>query len=118
MRLAATLIVALLAFAPAAHAQELAPPFDEHYFVQDLGPPSGVPANLGGLTLKAGTTDRLLIGGAANGADGALYEIGLVRDAEGHITGFGGEITASSELGRGSTFRISLPAIRSKLKAG
>ncbi|HZH12950.1 MAG TPA: ATP-binding protein [Archangium sp.] len=36
----------------------------------------------------------------------------------GIITGFGGEITASSELGRGSTFRISLPAIRSKLKAG
>jgi len=36
----------------------------------------------------------------------------------GIITGFGGEITASSEIGRGSTFRISLPAIRSKLKAG
>ncbi|WP_395833622.1 ATP-binding protein [Cystobacter fuscus] len=35
----------------------------------------------------------------------------------GIITGFGGEITASSEVGKGSTFRISLPAIRkSKLK--
>ncbi|MCY1077939.1 ATP-binding protein [Archangium lansingense] len=36
----------------------------------------------------------------------------------GIITGFGGEITASSDLGKGSTFRISLPALRSKLKAG
>ncbi|MFE8598334.1 ATP-binding protein [Archangium violaceum] len=34
----------------------------------------------------------------------------------GIITGFGGEITAHSEVGRGSTFRISLPAIRKKLK--
>jgi two-component system, NtrC family, sensor kinase len=36
----------------------------------------------------------------------------------GIITGFGGEITANSEVGRGSTFRISLPAIRKKLKTG
>ena len=37
----------------------------------------------------------------------------------GIITGFGGEITAASEVGKGSTFRISLPAIRkSKLKVG
>ena len=35
---------------------------------RDIGSPPGVPASLGGLTLKAGTTDRLLIGGAANGA--------------------------------------------------
>jgi len=37
----------------------------------------------------------------------------------GIITGFGGEITAHSEMGKGSTFRISLPAIRTtKLKTG
>ncbi|MBM7116073.1 PAS domain S-box protein [Archangium primigenium] len=37
----------------------------------------------------------------------------------GIITGFGGEITAHSEVGKGSTFRISLPALRkSSLKAG
>ncbi len=37
----------------------------------------------------------------------------------GIITGFGGEISASSELGKGSTFRISLPAYhKARLKAG
>jgi hypothetical protein len=74
--------------AAAAPAQELEPPFDSAYSVTDLGTPPGVPARLGGLTLKAGTTDRLLIGGLANESGGALYEIGLVRDGAGHITGF------------------------------
>jgi hypothetical protein len=76
-----------------AHAQDLQAPFDKAYSVTDLGPPPGVPSRLGGLTLKAGTTDRLLIGGEANSSTGALYEVGLVRDAAGHITGFTGTAT-------------------------
>ena len=79
---------AFCAIAPPASAQTVAEPFDDAYSVRDIGSPPGVPASLGGLTLKAGTTDRLLIGGAANGASGALYEIGVTRDAQGHITGF------------------------------
>ena len=93
MRLVAMMIVALLALAPAAQAQELAPEFAESYTFDDLGPAPGVPAPLGGLTLKAGTTDRLLIGGLANEPGGALYEIGLARDNDGHITGFTDEAT-------------------------
>jgi hypothetical protein len=82
--------LALAAFPAPALAQDLQlqPPFDTAYSVTDLGPPPGVPSRLGGLTLKAGTTDRLLIGGLANEPGGALYEIGVVRDAAGHITGF------------------------------
>jgi hypothetical protein len=76
-----------------AHAQVLAPPFNDSYSLHDLGAPPGVPAPLGGLTLKEETTDRLLIGGAANVEDGALYEVGLQRDEEGHITGFSDEAT-------------------------
>jgi hypothetical protein len=74
--------------APAASAQALEPPFDVPYSLQDIGQPPGVPVRFGGLTLKTGTTDRLLIGGDANVAGGALYEIGVTRDAGGHITGF------------------------------
>jgi hypothetical protein len=86
-------IAAVLVFAfgsPAASAQEpvVEPPFDRAYSALDIGAPAGVPAPLGGLTLRAGTRDRLLIGGAANSAEGALYDIGLVRDGAGHITGF------------------------------
>jgi hypothetical protein len=78
---------------PSALAQELQAPFSGSYSVSDLGAPPGVPARFGGLTLKAGTTDRLLIGGEANATNGALYEIGVTRDAGGHINGFTGTAT-------------------------
>ncbi|HEX5617050.1 MAG TPA: hypothetical protein VFX51_01445 [Solirubrobacteraceae bacterium] len=86
-----TLFALALACAPArAQDLQLAAPFAGSYSVKDLGPPPGVPSRLGGLTLKAGTTDRLLIGGEADGSTGALYEVRLVRDAGGHVTGFTG----------------------------
>ncbi len=89
------LLALALAFVPAGSAsgQTLVAPFDGSYSVQDLGQVPGVPDSLGGLTFKAGTTDRLLIGGQANDAAGALYEIGVVRDASGHIVGFSGGAT-------------------------
>ena len=71
----------------------LAPPFEATYTIDELGAPPGIPARLGGLTVKAGSTDRLLIGGGANEASGAMYEIGVARDASGHITGFSGAAT-------------------------
>ena len=76
------LLALALAVVPAGSAsgQTLVAPFDGSYSVQDLGQVPGVPDSLGGLTFKAGTTDRLLIGGQANDAAGALYEIGVVRD--------------------------------------
>jgi hypothetical protein len=86
--------LALLGASPAsAQNEQIEPPFNQSYTLHRLGAPPGVPSQFGGLTLKAGTTDRLLIGGAANSVSGALYEIGLVRDAQGHITGFSGQAT-------------------------
>ena len=87
-----SLVLATVTAAPAA-GQTLNAPFSGSYSVQDLGQVPGVPDRLGGLTLKAGTTDRLLIGGQANDPAGALYEVGLVRDASGHIVGFSGPAT-------------------------
>ena len=86
-----TVFALALACAPArAQDLQLGAPFAGSYSIADLGPPPGVPTRLGGLTLKAGTTDRLLIGGEADGATGALYEVGLRRNSSGHITGFTG----------------------------
>ena len=84
-----------LAGLPAGSASGQTPvaPFDGSYTVHDLGQVPGVPDSLGGVTFKAGTTDRLLIGGQANAAAGALYEVGVVRDASGHIIGFSGTAT-------------------------
>ena len=84
------IVLALTGLPAGAAAQDLQAPFKGSYSVTDLGAPPGVPARFGGLTLKAGTTDRLLIGGEANATNGALYEIGVTRDAAGHITGFAG----------------------------
>jgi hypothetical protein len=86
-----TVFAFALACAPArAQDLKLEAPFAGAYSIADLGPPPGVPSRLGGLTLKAGTTDRLLIGGEANGVGGALYEVRLRRNASGHIAGFTG----------------------------
>ncbi len=83
----------LLVCAPAGAQEQLAAPFAGTYSITDLGVPPGVSPRLGGLMLKAGTTDRLLIGGAADASQGTLYEIGVTRDAQGHINGFAGSGT-------------------------
>jgi hypothetical protein len=86
--------------AGAASALTLGTDFAPHYATTDLGSIAGVPINYGGLTLKAGSPNTLLIGGAANGSAGRLYEVGLVRDpVDGSITGFTGTPTAMGDVG-------------------
>lgn len=77
-------------------AQTVAPAFSGNYSVFDLGTPTDVPANLGGLTFLAGDPNTLLIGGNANNPGGAIYQIGVVRDGNNHITGFSGPATLFS----------------------
>ncbi len=50
----------------------------------------GVPISYGGLTFKYNDPNTLLIGGEAASSTGRIYEIGVIRDANGHITGFSG----------------------------
>lgn len=85
--LVATLLVPGLS--AAAGAQTVEAPFDTDYSTVDLGSPPDVFGNLGGLTIKALQPGKLLIGYGANTGDGKLYEVELVRDLTGHITGFG-----------------------------
>jgi hypothetical protein len=86
-----TVVLAALACAPAsAQVPTLEPPFNASYSVNVLSIPPGVSPRLGGLTLKAGTTDKLLIGGAADSTQGTLYEVTVARDPQGHISGFVG----------------------------
>jgi len=74
-------------------AQVIDPAFSGVYSFTDLGPAPGVPNPFGGLTIKAGDTSKLLIGGDANNANGIIYEVDLVRDGNNHITGFSGSAT-------------------------
>jgi hypothetical protein len=73
-----------------APGQSVAPPFSGSYALTNLGGVNGVPSPYGGLILKVGDSNTLLIGGSANNAAGAIYSIGLVRGTGGHITGFSG----------------------------
>jgi cysteine-rich repeat protein len=75
----------------------LLPPFNGTYSILDLGMVDGVSPNYGGLTIKAGDSSKLLIGGAANSAAGQLYEVSLVRDGSGHIVGFNGTAAIAAE---------------------
>ncbi len=90
------LVAALCCGVPFAQAQTIAPSFVSDYSFFDLGSASGVPANYGGLTLKAGDPNTLLLGGSANGGGGSIYSIGVTRDIDGHIDGFSGTATLFS----------------------
>ncbi len=67
--------------------------YEEQYTLADLGAVPGVPTRLGGIAVKAGDPSKLIVGGTANQLSGAFYEIGIVRDDQGHITGFSGTAT-------------------------
>ncbi len=80
----------LLALVGSAGAQSIDPAFATNYTFADLGSIPGVPTLYGGITTVNGDPSTLLIGGNANTIDGAIYSVGLVRDANNHITGFSG----------------------------
>ncbi len=65
----------------------LASPYSNDYTLTTYSSPSGVPGNLGGVTFLNSST--LLLGGAANGAEGAIYSVPVIRDSNNQITGFG-----------------------------
>src|SRR5688572_10343532 len=78
-----------IALASAASAQTLGPSFVGNYAVTNLGAIQGVLTNYGGITFLPDDPDTLLIGGLANNSNGRIFRVPVVRDAEGHITGFG-----------------------------
>ncbi|MCA8977691.1 MAG: hypothetical protein KDC98_23405 [Planctomycetes bacterium] len=81
-------------------AQVLQPPFAGTYTFTDLGAVPGVPTSYGGVTFKEGNPNKLLIGGAANNPTGAIYEVDVMRDGQGYITGFAGTATQLATAAR------------------
>ncbi|MFA4902201.1 MAG: hypothetical protein WC600_05585 [Desulfobaccales bacterium] len=92
------LVAAALAFLPVSgQAVTIDPFYAGSYTAFDLGSVPGVPPLYGPVLLKAGDPNTLLIGGNANEASGALYSIGVTRDANNHITGFSGSASFYAE---------------------
>lgn len=82
---------------PARGAITFDPLYASDYSGFSLGSAPGVPANYGGLVFKAGDPNTILLGGAANGASGAIYAVQVVRDpTTHHVTGFTGTATLVS----------------------
>jgi len=84
----------LATIAGAAQAQVVAPQYAGSYSISDLGSVPGVPGFYGGVTFL--DNDTMLIGGAANGGNGAIYAVDVVRDINDNITGFAGTATLHS----------------------
>src|SRR3954471_7868595 len=84
------LCAAGLCTATAAGAAVFDPFYAGNFNLTDIGSVPAVPTRYGGLTFKAGDPNTLLIGGGANGSTGAIYQIGVTRDANGHVSGFSG----------------------------
>ncbi len=76
--------------ASVCNAQIIDPAFGACYNIRSLGTPANVPANLGGINFMPGNPNVLLVGGAANGGNGALYAVPVTRDANNVITGISG----------------------------
>ncbi|HVZ95144.1 MAG TPA: hypothetical protein VG797_11610 [Phycisphaerales bacterium] len=87
----AGVVVPVAVFALSAGAQTLNPAFASDYTITDLGSVPALPPRYGGMAFKQGDPNTLLIGGFANAANGAMYAVSVVRDAENHITGFNGD---------------------------
>lgn len=95
--LCATLTVCVLT-APVG-AQTIGAEFAAAYSLVDLGTPSGVLTNFGGITLKAGDPNTVLLGGAANGGSGNINQVSVVRsliNGQNRITGFTGTASVLS----------------------
>ena len=69
---------------------QIAPQYASLYTAYDLGTVPGVPNPLGGATVHITDDDKLLIAGNSENGSGAIYEIGVNRNACGHIIGFVG----------------------------
>src|SRR5712692_186994 len=71
-----------------ARAQVIDPFYAGNYAIVFQGPIPSVPSRHGGITFKSGDPNTLLVCGAAESGSGAIYSLGVTRDADGHINGF------------------------------
>ena len=86
----AFILVVSVGVAAMANAQTIDPFYSGNYSYVDLGSVPKLPPLYGGLAFKYDNPNKLVIGGDANAAGGNLYTIDVVRDGNGHITGFSG----------------------------
>lgn len=76
----------------------MAAPYTTSYTAYVLGAVPGVPNPLGGCVIASSNPNTLYIAGNSEDQQGAIYSIGVTRDACGHITGFVGTATSLGSM--------------------
>lgn len=92
-RFLAAAVATALPLCPCSFAQIIDPQFDQDYVIQDLGSAAGVLGRYGAVAFSKSDPNLLLIGGNAASPTGKIFAVTLVRDGNGHITGFQGTAT-------------------------
>lgn len=87
------LLIAQALFASSTVAQSIDQFYKGKYTLTNLGTVPGLPNNYGPVAFKIDDSQTLLIGGKAETSSAAIYQIALVRNAQGDITGFSGTAT-------------------------
>jgi hypothetical protein len=93
MRTQLPLAIAILATLPSVTAQTVQPPFDALYTIQNVGTIPGLGSTYGGITFDLQDPNKLVCSNWATVGQQNLFEVEVVRDAQGHITGFAGPAT-------------------------
>lgn len=70
-------------------AATIAPPFANHYTIDDLGTVPQLPPAYAGLTFKLNDPNTIIIGGAASTSNAGIYTVPVQRGSDNRITGFG-----------------------------
>lgn len=91
LTVAVGLTMSFLLATGASQALTLGADFAADYTATSLGSVTDLPTNYGGLTFL--DNNNILIGGAANGPSGLIYQVGVTRGADNHVTGFSGAAT-------------------------
>lgn len=87
---AALLILASVGRSVARAVPTVEPPFDDRYFLVDLGAVPGVGAPYGAVAFVPGDPDTILVGERMGSELATLRAVGVTRDATGSIDGFAG----------------------------
>ena len=94
----AAAIAALVTAGPAL-GQTIDPYYADDYQFANLGTIDGLPGAYGGIAFKVDDPNVLLVGGKANGMDALICAVELVRDENGHVSGFGAVSIVSTAPG-------------------
>lgn len=84
------LLVGSLFAAQFAHGQAVDPFYSGVYSIRTLADITGVPREYGGVIIRTNNPNLLLVAGDCTGVTAKIYQIQLLRGADGHITNFMG----------------------------